>query len=113
MNKINTHCPTCGQLILNSSKVEDIMNKLKVLGEVSIRHSEYTGKFYVHMEPMLEIGDGHFLCGAIEHRETPDEAIKAYFNRITNLEWYEFLVIDAWGNNGKEYKYIDGEFKRI
>ena len=60
-----------------------IADKLSVLGNVSIIYSTYTKKFYVSID-RIEIKKGNFLNGINEQRDTPEEAIVAYFEKITD-----------------------------
>jgi len=57
--------------------------------DASIQFSEYTSKWFVVAG--LEIGDGMFLQGMTEHRETPEQAVAAYVERlrsVTELDRY-------------------------
>lgn len=113
MEELKVYCPTCGHLISDCSSIEDIKKKLEVLGKVHINYSEITNKFYVTMNPSVEIGDDSILCSPSEHQATPEKAIQAYFERITNLKWDEYLVIN--GNSPREihYKYKNNKFELI
>ena len=110
MEDLKVYCPTCGHLISDCSSVEDIINKMQVIGKIKVNYSDCTNMFYADI-PSLEIANDHILCSPTEHRKTPDEAIKAYFKRIISLKWDEYLVIDAWDlRQRKEYVYKNYEF---
>jgi len=59
--------------------------------------SEFTGQWYVSAS--IEISDGSFSSGITEHRDSPGEAVDAFWDRITSLKPGESLV--AWMGGGK------------
>jgi len=64
--------------------------------ETYIRYSTYTRKFYVSTK--AEIKEGIILRGIAEHRDTPEEAIEAFNERIKG----KLIVINAMRPNRKE-----------
>ena len=49
----------------------------------SLELSEYTQQWYVSAR--IEISDGSCLSSVTEHEDTPDVAVRAYLNRITEV----------------------------
>jgi len=60
-----------------------------------IMWSEYTDQFFVQAQ--IDIGDGALLGSIVEHRDTPDEAVLAFFARCSGVEQPEFLVTKYHG----------------
>lgn len=71
---------------------------LMVSNSVEIKFSSTTKKFYV-TQPMVEMSEKGFLIGPTCHEDTPDEALRAYFNRLKNGR----VVVGAYTSFRKEY----------
>ena len=105
-------CQTCGSSISYRRNTKKILKKIEILGEVYIFHSDVTKMYYVS-QLHVEIGNGYLLEGVAEHKSTPEEAITAYFHRLTHLKPNETIIVDACGVNRKEYLYIKKRFTEI
>lgn len=63
-------------------------------GDARICYSPYSRQVYLTL-PHLEIGDGYVLRGPTEHRDTFEEAIRAYWTCVTDLALGEYLVLHS------------------
>lgn len=87
----------------------EIMLMLKAMSrDVRVEYSEYTARWYVSARH-LEIGNGTLLTGGSEHRETPDQAIQAFFDRLTSIGLDEYIVGDYLGQR-REYRWNGAAF---
>jgi len=78
--------------------IDEMIKNLAVFGSVKIRYSDFTKKFYVHIDG-LEIKDGDMLQGISEHRDTVCEAIEAFCNTLKGKS----IVVNAYTTNRREY----------
>jgi hypothetical protein len=89
--------------------IEKMICKMRALGNVAIHFSDHTNCFYCSIDN-VEIKEGDFLCGVAPHKKTIDEAVRAMFNELVNADC---IVVGAYRDNRKEYKYENGEFVLI
>jgi hypothetical protein len=76
---------------------------------VALRLSEYTGKGYI--EAPIEISDRSILSGGAAHRDTPDEAVRAYYEYLKQADGIEKrIVTNAWSDNRKEFRWNGASF---
>lgn len=73
----------------------------------SLQLSEYTGMWYV--EARINVSDGVFLTGPTEHRSSPQEAVKAFFERLTNTRSDGVVVAHPAGVR-REYRWNGAAF---
>lgn len=62
----------------------------------SLAFSHHTGMWYV--DSRISIGDGTLLNGGSEHRATPEEAVEAFFERLTTLDLDHYVVSKYCGH---------------
>jgi hypothetical protein len=86
--------------------VKEMVNKMNILGKPKMEYSEYTKKYYLTISE-VEIKDGGFLTSPVEHKETKEEAITAYYNRLINAPR---IVVNAYTDNRKEYIFFEEDF---
>lgn len=55
-----------------------------------IGFSDITGQWYVSAH--IEIGGDGFLSGGTEHRDTPEDAVRAYLAHLTSIDLGRYLV---------------------
>lgn len=79
--------------------------------ETKVIYSPWTDKFYVSTN--IEIGKDGFLTGIVEHRDTINDAIWAYWNCLTEIKIPETLVINAMSPNRAEYRWNGFLFHKI
>lgn len=77
-----------------------IARHLSTLGTFEIRFSNKTNKFYVTIS--AEIGGNGTLTSPTEHRDNPNGALFATFNRFRDAE---FIVVDAYTPKRHEFKW--------
>lgn len=73
----------------------------------SIKFSGYTMQWYVGAS--IEIGDGVLLRGVAEHCDTPDEAVTAYFERLTTIGLDEYIV-SSFAGKRREWRWNGATF---
>lgn len=73
----------------------------------SVKYSEYTRQWYV--ESRLSVGNGTVLTGVAEHRGTPNDAIQAFFARLTDLTLDEYVASDYHGRR-REWRWNGAAF---
>lgn len=89
-----------------------IMLMLKAVSrDVTVEFSEYTGKWYVSGR-RLEVGDGSLLRGVTEHRDTPEQAIHAFFDALTSIGLDEYVVGEYLGQR-REYRWNGAAFAEV
>ena len=89
-----------------------IMLMLKAMSrDVHVGYSEYTQKWYVSARH-LEIGDGVLLSCGSEHRDTPELAIQAFFDRLTSIGPDKYIVGDYLGQR-REYQWNGATFAEV
>lgn len=67
---------------MNSTTHEMLLIK-SIDPDASLRLSEWTRRWYV--EAKIEVSDGAVLSGITEHRDSPDEAVAAYLERLREV----------------------------
>jgi hypothetical protein len=88
-----------------------MMEQMDEFGQFHINYSTYTKKFYcsTSLEPYTY--DNIYYSTVNQHRDTPEEAIEAFYNTLMNAKcFYICNDILKWQ---KKYKYINNEFKCI
>lgn len=86
---------------------------LKILAldpDASLRLSRFTELWYVSAK--IEIGDGVLLTGVAEHRDSPEAAIGAFFERITNIKLDEYVVSHYCGQR-REWSWNGAAFAEV
>lgn len=73
----------------------------------SVLFSEYTHHWYVGAS--IEVGNGSVLTGGAEHRETPNEAVQAFFDRLTSIGLDEYIVSKYRGQR-REWRWNGAAF---
>ena len=88
-----------------------IMLILKALDPgASVKFSEWTGQWYV--EASIEVGDGSVLTGGTEHRDSPDDAVRDYFARLTAISLDEYVATRYCGQR-REWRWNGAAFAEI
>jgi hypothetical protein len=75
----------------------DNLGKMNLYPEC--HYSTFTEKFYWNSK--LNVKDGEFILGIVEHRDSPEEALDAYKNALKN----KYLVADINGVR-KEFMFV-------
>lgn len=70
--------------------------------------SSYTGRWYVSAR--IEVGNGAFLTGITEHRADPNEAVHAFFERLTAVSDDEYLVT-RYRDHRREWRWNGAAFE--
>jgi hypothetical protein len=73
----------------------------------SVLFSEYTHQWYVSAS--IEIGDGSMLTGGAEHRNTPNEAVEAFYDRLTSINLDQYVVSKYRGHR-REWRWNGAAF---
>lgn len=73
----------------------------------SLQMSEYTRKWYVSAR--IHLSDGTIESGVVEHRETIEEAIVDYFNRLRTHQVDEFIASSYRGER-REWRWNGAAF---
>lgn len=90
------------------NEVARVMLLIKTVDpDASLKLSEYTGKWYI--EARIEVGDGAILRGCTEHRDTPGEAVLAYFDNLRMLKVDEYIV-GRYLDQRREYRWNGAAF---
>lgn len=87
--------------------VKEAMRLIQELDpEAKIDFSTWSDKWYVTSR--VYIGDGAVISSPTEHRETPQDAVYAYIEKLTNLRENEFLITHQ--PDRKEWRWEDGKW---
>lgn len=87
---------------------EQMMLMIKGLApNATIAFSEYTHQWYV--EASIEIGNGVLLTGGAEHRDSPAEAVRGYFQRLTSIGLDEYIV-SKYSGQRREWRWNGAAF---
>lgn len=73
--------------------------------------SEYTGQWFVMAR--INIGGDGLLTGGTEHRDTPQEAVAAYMDWLTNVPRDKYLVVNDGRENRRHYRWNGAAFTEI
>jgi len=98
---------------------KEIISILQTIGEVCINYSEITKKYYVTMKNFSYIANYRWYStmGILEHKDTPYEAIRAFYAEIIDCDEVVMNVnsLDRYetAKNIKVYKFEEGEFINI
>lgn len=94
-----------------SGDVRNQMLLLKALDSAaSILLSQYTQQWYVSAR--IEIGDGVMLAGVAEHRDTPQEAVAAMFERLCDLGLDHYIAASPYGDR-RNYRWNGAAFAEV
>lgn len=77
----------------------------------SIVYSDYVDDFYVSSR--IEITDGFILSGATGRGKSPDAAVENCFTILTSVTLPRRLVVNAYGDDRREYLWIENDWLRI
>lgn len=75
-----------------------------------LEFSEHTHQWYV--EAHIEDGDGVILAGIVEHRDTPEAAVGAFFDRITTIPVDHYLAVTSYRGR-REWRWNGAAFTEI
>jgi hypothetical protein len=79
--------------------------------DVAVLFSEYTGQWYVDAR-RLAVGDGCMAASTAEHRDTPDLAVRAIFERLTSIGLDEYVIGEYQGER-REYRWNGAAFAEV
>ena len=96
----------------NLTNIDRQMLQIKSLdSDATIGLSEYTGKWYVVAE--IEIGGDGLLSGVTEHESTPEAAIDAYFDRLTQVDLQHYIVTGYYGKDLRHWRWNGAAFSEV
>lgn len=84
-------------------EAKEMLEKMRIFGKPIMRYSNITGRYYLTFEPGIELSDGCCLTGVAEHRDTPEEAVVAFYSRLRSER--KKIVIHAMSDDRREYVY--------
>jgi len=76
-----------------------------------LEFSEWTKQWYV--EARIDIGGDGLLSGGSEHRDTPQEAVVAYMERLCEIDLDHYLVTNAGGDARRHWRWNGAAFAEL
>lgn len=84
-------------------EVQQKIELLNQIGEIIITSTNLNG-WTARLEPRVEIKNRRILKGTSSSGKSPEEAVGSLWNRLTQLEDHEVLVVDAYGPGRREIR---------